>query len=703
MAFVAPIFALAGLVLMGLPILIHLLNRRRYRVVEWAAMRYLLEAVKQNRRRRRFESWFLLAVRALIVLLLGLALARPLGCDGRSAQMFGATSSGLTVVIMDDSLSTSARLGDAPGFDALCRRAREWVMRQREAGGRVALVATAPARVVIAPTFDVDAVLQSLDQLEPARLADDLAGAIEMASDLDLTARPTLHLFSDLARGSFDDASVARLSDVATALADVELFVHLLTEEARPNAAVTRVAPAEPLVRVGFRSELTAQIAAHATTSSRTLAWSLDGRPMAQGMSVYSSASTPMLLGELAAEGLARSAVAEVRLEGSDALADDDVRFAAIETASRLPVLVVEGWRDGNAALRGAAGFVRLGLAPAPDSSDSPSYVALELSDPAGLATRTLDDLRAVVLASVSTPGTTWTPRLAEFVRQGGVLMVFTGPRIDAAAYNATFAPAGLMPGQLLDRVELEPSAEIGFDFDPAQPHPALAAFRNYDRSGLAAARVFSFWRLAPNPDLAPVTVLALAGNAGPAVIEHRLGAGRVIFATIGADAQSTTLVARPAFVAMLHELLSFALGTSGDWRNLTTGERLVLPGSLSASAPTLSDPDGASINLIFDAATRRWSSPPLSRAGVYRVLSGDSNEPVVVNVPVRESDLTPVEWTTFVEALPGLRVNRASEQVESLASDRADFAWPLMLALLPLLGAESWYAMRLGRRGAPR
>src|SRR5579871_6124133 len=59
----------------AVPVVIHLLNRRRYRIVDWAAMRFLLAAQKQNLRRLRLEQWLLLAVRTLILLLLVAAMA----------------------------------------------------------------------------------------------------------------------------------------------------------------------------------------------------------------------------------------------------------------------------------------------------------------------------------------------------------------------------------------------------------------------------------------------------------------------------------------------------------------------------------------------------------------------------------------------------------------------------------------------------
>ena len=61
----------------SVPIVIHLLNRRKFREVPWAAMRFLLAAIRKNRRRIRIEQWLLLAIRTLIILLVVTAMAKP--------------------------------------------------------------------------------------------------------------------------------------------------------------------------------------------------------------------------------------------------------------------------------------------------------------------------------------------------------------------------------------------------------------------------------------------------------------------------------------------------------------------------------------------------------------------------------------------------------------------------------------------------
>ena len=76
MSFLNPIM-LAGLAAIAVPIIIHLLNRRKFQKVVWAAMRFLRISVEQNQRRMRIEDMILLILRCLLVALLALALARP--------------------------------------------------------------------------------------------------------------------------------------------------------------------------------------------------------------------------------------------------------------------------------------------------------------------------------------------------------------------------------------------------------------------------------------------------------------------------------------------------------------------------------------------------------------------------------------------------------------------------------------------------
>src|SRR5687768_10722984 len=120
-AMVNPWLFAAGAAAIALPILIHLLNKRKFKVVEWAAMDFLLDADKKNRRRIRLENLLLLALRCLAVLLIGLLLARPFIPTSVTAGLIDAAQFE-RIVLLDDSLSMQARLGNESAWEIARKR-----------------------------------------------------------------------------------------------------------------------------------------------------------------------------------------------------------------------------------------------------------------------------------------------------------------------------------------------------------------------------------------------------------------------------------------------------------------------------------------------------------------------------------------------------------------------------------------------------
>src|SRR5256885_1238575 len=104
--FLNPWYAVAGLALISVPIIIHLINRMRFKRIRWAAMEFLLKSQKKNRRRLIIEQLLLLALRCFLVMLAGFLIARFLGF---SAFGFFQPQNTTHVVILDDTLSMSDR------------------------------------------------------------------------------------------------------------------------------------------------------------------------------------------------------------------------------------------------------------------------------------------------------------------------------------------------------------------------------------------------------------------------------------------------------------------------------------------------------------------------------------------------------------------------------------------------------------------
>src|SRR5438552_12521991 len=102
--FLNPWSMVAGGALISSPIIIHLINRMRFKRIRLAAMEFLLKPQKRNRRRLIIEQMILLLLRILLVLLVGFLVARFVG------SALGSTAQGtMHLVILDDTLSMGDR------------------------------------------------------------------------------------------------------------------------------------------------------------------------------------------------------------------------------------------------------------------------------------------------------------------------------------------------------------------------------------------------------------------------------------------------------------------------------------------------------------------------------------------------------------------------------------------------------------------
>src|SRR5437868_6006690 len=104
MEFIHPWYMAAGGALISSPILIHLINRMRFKRLRWAAMEFLLKSQKRNRRRLIIEQLLLLMLRCLLILLAALLMSRFIGCTGALGGTFEQKPN-LHVIILDDTLS----------------------------------------------------------------------------------------------------------------------------------------------------------------------------------------------------------------------------------------------------------------------------------------------------------------------------------------------------------------------------------------------------------------------------------------------------------------------------------------------------------------------------------------------------------------------------------------------------------------------
>ena len=172
---------LLGLLGVALPVLIHLLNRRRDPVIDWGAMQFL-DLGRRARRRIRLTELLLMLARMALLALVALALARPfwMPAAAGSPARGGGPGAGAdapprdVVLVVDGSDSMDRRCGGTTPRALAVRWARQFVAQLRPGDSVAVLVAGERVGPLIdPPSFDrtrIDAVLAAL-AVQPARRA----------------------------------------------------------------------------------------------------------------------------------------------------------------------------------------------------------------------------------------------------------------------------------------------------------------------------------------------------------------------------------------------------------------------------------------------------------------------------------------------------------------------------------------------------
>ncbi|HUG17497.1 MAG TPA: BatA domain-containing protein, partial [Planctomycetaceae bacterium] len=171
---------LAGLAGISLPILAHLLSKKKYDIVPWGAMQFL-ELGRETRRRVRLEELLLLLLRILLICLIVFALSRPWASGGMFKHLVSSQARDVVLVI-DGSFS----MGWEDGVETPHQQAIEWArefLKDLGTGDTVALLdARDQVREVIGkPTHDLDWVREELDSLPPPAGSSNLVEACTKA------------------------------------------------------------------------------------------------------------------------------------------------------------------------------------------------------------------------------------------------------------------------------------------------------------------------------------------------------------------------------------------------------------------------------------------------------------------------------------------------------------------------------------------
>jgi hypothetical protein len=755
---------LAGLALISVPLIIHLLNRQRHRPLRWAAMRFVLAAYRKTRRRVQMENLLLLLLRMAAIALLALAVARPF--TGVKSPLAGLTESRRDVVlVVDGSASTGYRESVETVFEREVTRAREIVRGLDGArGDRVRLILAGAYPRLLSWTSP-DQALSMLDTLtNPTDETLDLAGAMgevlkfvrEDAAGAGASALE-VRLLSDLQRRAFqprtaevaappgrdalpagsardgvapDPGRTGALVGVLDQL--VQLGTRVIVEDLGPaqsraqNLGIGSVKPLTPILGTGLPADIAVTVQNHGTSAKTgvRVVLEVDGE------------RRPNQLVDVPARGEAQVVfpvafktpgdhMLQARLEG-DRLAIDDVRAEAVRVPPPVRVLLVDG-APSAVIDEDEVGYLKAVLEPPSDDS----RVALERSAPfeatqieperLGMPDLALSEFDVIWLANVESVSKTTAERLERRVAEGAALIVSLGDKVVPDSYNARLYRAdagGLLPAEILRTVEVRSRREDYFRVKAFDTESPVLAFFSDERWKPLFTEVPIYAFMAVRPVASGHGLATLDDEAAhPLLVERAYDRGRVFLWTTTIGPAWTRLPESPrTLVPLIHELVRYAAFSGTGARNINPGEPLSVDVSAFPRNPQLVRPDGTRRPLEGEAertGSGTWKLPVIAgketeRVGAYKIeMEGAPATAFSVQLDPLEGDLdriSPAELDAlhpaFLTVRPGDGDARGADRT---APQRGELWRWLALGCLVALVLESLWAAWLGARRSVR
>ena len=695
MTLLAP-WILAGLAAAGLPILIHLLHRGPARPMPWAAMRFLVESVKKNRRRLRLRDFILLLLRVLVIALVVLLFARPawLTADAGGGLRLPMTA----MFVLDVSASMAQSDGQRTRMEEARAQALDLLDRldaQSRAGLLLASDTVDP--VIPRPSGNLPLVRGYLEKAAAGFRGSDLLPAVKKAFAA-LANAPGEHreviVLTDSQRTAWRQRG--EIAQILREHPGIGFRVLTVGKTGEENLAVSAVRPASGRALAGRPQPVAVEITNH-------------GRQPAAHVRVtlavdQSPPEDETTIAEIPA-GASRTATLTARFEQPgphtvtaaipvDRFPPDNQRAAALEADDALVVTLVEDPGAGDA--REEASFF---LEKALNAGPGADTVTIRRQKFAGLASDAFEKSALIVLADPpSLPAATWQA-LREFVEKGGALMLFPGARTPAtlgATPDTSWLPAKLGPSG--------PRAKETGWRQASMTHPATAAWRDPKRTNLTGLKTRRHFALAPaGPAAKP---LAAFDDGQPVALDGPAGSGRVIIWSFLPTPAWTNLVLHPFFPIVMQELLPYLTNAGGSAASIKPGDIFRFETSLATVGQkvTLEPPNSdqrisaGEVEIAGERGAAR--AGPLEQPGGYRLFLGENEHPAAafaVNLDRAESDLA---------ALPADEVERLARPAADAPAESGGATvpaltprelWlPLALVLAVLFFAELFYARYL-------
>ena len=532
MAFLNPLF-LFGLLATGIPLVIHLWNRRRVLTIDFSSLIFITAAHRENARRFQLRQFLILFLRMAIIALIALALARPFLTLGLPVASVRAKTD--VIIVLDNSYSMAYQDINGIRLDKAKTLAVDIIDTLRH-GDRASLILMSdiPKPVFRQLTPDIESVIAAINDTETSYRTTNVQPSLELAHEI-LTESEQLnkeiYLISDFAQNGWENwnrlpnRSGARISLIPVAEGEAH------------NISIKEIRPSNQLIGVDLPFQLNVTTVNHSVApldqniltlfiggeKQKTMSFSVAANESLNTTLTYNFSTPGTHIGYLTLT--------------DDRLNIDNQRYFALDALGEVRVLCVgEQTEYLTLALNphnpAALSFPSGNTYPEKENSNGVMILPTQCT-PDEFVNFPLEDYDVIVLADVLTMSRQMSAQLQEFTRQGKSIIVFVSNRSNVAGYNESGRV--WLPARLGSSLKWTPPQRVqAYE----ETHPIFDIFPSEGFSIQYAPQFYNGIALQPS---AGSNVIARFGDDTPFLVERSQGASTVLLYNCGLFTQQPT------------------------------------------------------------------------------------------------------------------------------------------------------------------
>ncbi|HKB86656.1 MAG TPA: BatA domain-containing protein [Ignavibacteriaceae bacterium] len=663
---------LFGLLAASIPVLIHLLNLKKLKKIEFSTLTFLKELQKNKIRKLKLKQWLLLALRVLIILLLVTAFARP---TLKGIALGGTTSAAKTtaVYILDDTFSMSAVDADGSYFNQSKQIIINLIKNLQEGDEAALVFVSDQGNEDLKPTLDLDEISKEVKEADISYSSSTINHALIRASgiiDRSNNFNKEIYLLSDFQKGRLSDES---LPDLSRLLNDkVKLYTFNFSGKDLFNLGIDELKVNTQIFEkdkpVSF--DVTVTNYSDQPAGNRVLSLFINGeRSAQQSISLSPGESKSVTMEAVVKTTGYIDAFAELE---DDDIVQDNKRFTDFYVPDKIPAAIFYDDQDDikfvetALSLTGEAGTIKL------TEKNSNQISSFDLSQ--------FDVIIITGAANISN-----FDRLKAYLSNGGGLFIMPGNKSNAADFSRITSGLGLpVPEGTAGKVN-EPSNAVLFD-KVEYDHPIFRnIFSGIEKKKLQSPDIYFHYKISSGGK--GINIITLTDGTS-FLSDYKIGKGKALLLNTSPVLSWSNFPLKNIFAPLLVKSVFYlASKDMAESENFAGNPVTVTLSDVTLPQVRVKRPDKTEelVNLEKSGSLNFITYSKTDVTGNYKFYSGQKSvAEISINADPRESVVKYLSDQDFIKYLDG--INFKGKHITISKSEN-----PSEIVMQSRFGSELW------------